>query len=143
MLVPNRLPRGSTATGPLSAGTNSRGRFRSALTFPCSTEVVELTSSILFVPARPIRQNTGTSAGFGLEVRQLTSGEYGCLAFTSLVRLVDVLGDFQPWVGLPEDVLGQEMVRTGVAALYVDSDLPAEAWRWQQTSMEAFEEQSA
>jgi hypothetical protein len=95
------------------------------------------------VPARPIRQEAGSSAGFGLEVRQLTSGEYSCLAFTSLTQLVGVLGEFQPWVGLSQNVLEQEMLRTGVAVLLLDSDLPAEAWRWQQGSVTALQEQPA
>jgi hypothetical protein len=92
--------------------------------------MVEAPGSILFVPACPIGWDIDASAGFGLEVRQLTSGEYGCLAFTSLAQLVEVLGEFQPWVGLPESVVEQELVRTGVTALFIDSDLPPEAWRW-------------
>lgn len=66
----------------------------------------------------------------------MASGEYGCLAFTSLALLVEVLGEFQPWVGLPEGVVEQELVRTGVTALFIDSGLPPEAWRWQQDSIE-------
>ncbi|MGH3773597.1 MAG: SAV_915 family protein [Pseudonocardiaceae bacterium] len=123
--VPDRLPGGSTAIG---LQQQSPG-------FP-HNHTVETPSSILFVPACPLRRDADTSAGFGLEVRRLASGEYGCLAFTSLALLVEVLGEFQPWVGLPEGVVEQELVRTGVTALFIDSGLPPEAWRWQQDSIE-------
>jgi hypothetical protein len=103
--------------------------------------MVETSGFILFVPARPIHWGADALPGFGLEVRRLASGEYCCLAFTSPGQLVEVLGEFQPWVGLPEGVVEQELVRAGVTTLFIDSGLPPGAWRWQQDSMRVFEEQ--
>ena len=105
--------------------------------------MIETPSSILFVPACPIRRDSDASPSFGLEVRQLASGEYGCLAFTSLAQLVEVLGEFQPWVGLPESVVEQELIRTGVTALFIDSNVAPQTWRWQRDSMRALARQSA
>lgn len=84
--------------------------------------------ALLFVPAHP-RERDGQPQ-VGIELRLLRSGGMVCLAFTSVEKLVASLGRWQPWIGLPESELRAELVRMGVAELYVDSGMPADAWRW-------------
>jgi hypothetical protein len=88
---------------------------------------------LLFVPASPVHE-TGL-APYGVEVRQLANGQYGCLAFSTVDRLTDALGGYQPWVGVQAGELVRYLDRAGVASLYVDPALPDEAWRWQPGQM--------
>lgn len=90
---------------------------------------------LLFVPARPVHEPG--SASYGVEVRRLDSGEYACTAFSTVRRLVDTLGMYQPWVGVAADQLVRYLDRLGVRELYVDSGLPDEAWRWQPEQLRA------
>lgn len=95
-----------------------------------STEV----GPVLFVPARPVHE-PGV-APYGVEVRRLTDGGYGCTAFSTVERLTEALGDYQPWVGVPAHELVSYLDRLGVERLYVDTALPDDAWRWQPDQIE-------
>lgn len=86
-------------------------------------------SGLLFVPARPTHEPG--LAPYGVEVRRLNGGGYGCTAFSTVRGLVEALGMYQPWVGVLPDELARYLDALGVERLYVDADLPDEAWRWQ------------
>jgi hypothetical protein len=84
---------------------------------------------LLFVPAQPVHEPD--LAPYGLEVRQLADGRYGCTAYSTVERLVEALGMYQPWVAISARELVGFLDRVGVERLYVDTPLPDEAWRWQ------------
>ncbi len=84
---------------------------------------------LLFVPAQPVHESG--RAPYGIEVRRLADGRYGCTAFSTVDRLVEALGMYQPWVGISAGELVIRLDRVGVDRLYVDSPLPGESWRWQ------------
>jgi hypothetical protein len=90
---------------------------------------------LLFVPACPIHEPG--LAPYGVEVRRLVDGRYGCLAFSTVARLTAALGSHQPWVGVPAGALVHYLERLGVDSLYVDSAVPDEAWRWQPDELTA------
>jgi hypothetical protein len=83
---------------------------------------------ILYVPAHPI--TTGGRKDVGFELRQLESGEKAAIAFTSLPRLVEALGNSQPWLAMPMARLRDLMGSRGVAQVAVDPTVPSGAWRW-------------
>ncbi|MGH3627382.1 MAG: SAV_915 family protein, partial [Sciscionella sp.] len=84
---------------------------------------------LVYVAARPVHDPD--LAPYGVEVRRLQDGAYGWMVFTPLDRLVDVLGMYQPWVGVRAGELAGYLDALGVARLYVDSGMPEDAWRWQ------------
>src|ERR1700761_4625285 len=99
------------------------------------------TDPLLFVPARPIHEPE--LAPYGIEIRKLADGAYACTAFSTVERLVAILGMYQPWVGVSAGALVTYLDRLGVERLYVDAALPEDAWRWQpeQTAELAAEEE--
>jgi hypothetical protein len=88
---------------------------------------------VLFVPACPVHEPD--LAPYGLEVRRLVNGRYECSAFSTLERLTSTLGMYQPWVGIAAGDLVRYLDRLGVDSLYVDPELPDDAWRWQPEQM--------
>jgi hypothetical protein len=90
---------------------------------------VDAAQPLLFVPASPVHEPG--LAPYGVQVRRLVDGQFGCWAFSTVDRLTDVLGMYQPWVGVPAAELVPYLDKLGVARLYVDSELPDDAWRWQ------------
>ncbi|HEX5402297.1 MAG TPA: SAV_915 family protein [Pseudonocardiaceae bacterium] len=89
----------------------------------------ESAGPLLFVPACPVHEPG--LAPYGIEVRRLADGRYECSAFSTLDRLTAAMGSYQPWVGLAAGDLVRYLDRLGVGSLYVDPELPDEAWRWQ------------
>jgi type III secretion system (T3SS) SseB-like protein len=85
-------------------------------------------SDVVYVPAHPI--TAGNRKDVGFETRQLASGEQAALAFTSLPRLVESLGESQPWLAMPMGHLRSLMATNGVGKVALDPTVPAEAWRW-------------
>lgn len=83
---------------------------------------------VVYVPAHPITSRGRKDVGF--EIRELESGEKAAIAFTSLPRLVEALGNSQPWLAMPMTRLLDLMGSQGVAQVAVDPTVPAKAWRW-------------
>jgi hypothetical protein len=83
---------------------------------------------VVYVPAHPI--TTGGRKDVGFELRPLESGEKAAIAFTSLPRLVQALGNSQPWVAMRMGRLRELMGTRGVAQLALDPTVPSGAWRW-------------
>lgn len=96
---------------------------------PGAAAEVGVRPALLFVPARPTHEPG--LAPYGVEVRRLSDGGYCCTAFSTVQGLVDALGMYQPWVGVPAGELARYLDALGVDRLYVDADLPDEVWRWQ------------
>jgi hypothetical protein len=83
---------------------------------------------VVYVPAHPI--TSGGRQDVGFEIRELEGGEKAAVAFTSLPRLVEALGNSQPWLAMPMARLRDLMGSRGVAQVAVDPTVPAKAWRW-------------
>jgi hypothetical protein len=91
---------------------------------------------IVFAPAHPdIRP--GHDADVVFEVRRLTDGGQALPVFTTVKRLVAVLGPEQPWVALPLRNIQRVMGSAGVASVVVDPHAEPGAWRWQVSDIEA------
>jgi hypothetical protein len=80
--------------------------------------------AIVYVPARPYRRDVA------FEVRHLPDGRKLGIAFTSLDMLVEVLGQYQPWVALRVTDLRASLGEQGVTAIMFDPPVPEEGWRW-------------
>jgi hypothetical protein len=85
-------------------------------------------ASVVFVPARPLTANGRKDVAF--EIRQLESGEQAAIAFTSMARLVNALGNAQPWLAMPLGRLRELVGSRGIVQVAVDPVVPAKAWRW-------------
>jgi len=95
-------------------------------------------NEIVIVPARPdIRP--GHDGDVIFEVRQLSDGGQALPAFTTVERLVSVLGREQPWVALPLRNIQAIMGGVGVARVVLDPAAGPGTWRWQASDLEALE----
>lgn len=94
------------------------------------TERSAADAEVVYVPAHPI--TAGARKDVAFETRQLESGGQAAIAFTSLSRLVDTLGNSQPWVAMPMGRLRELMGSNGIGQVAVDPVVPTDAWRWQQ-----------
>jgi hypothetical protein len=83
---------------------------------------------VVYVPAHPI--TSGGRKDVGFEIRELETGEKAAIAFTSLPRLVEALGNSQPWLAMSMVRLLDVMGSRGVARVAVDPTVPPKAWRW-------------
>jgi hypothetical protein len=93
---------------------------------------------IVVVPARQdIRP--GHEADVIFEVRQLADGGRALPAFTTVGRLVSVLGREQPWVALPLQNIQAIMGSAGVDRVVLDPRADPGAWRWRASDLEALE----
>jgi hypothetical protein len=57
--------------------------------------------------------------------------------FTTVERLVSVLGPRQPWIALPLRDVEQIMAGADVHRVALDPDAEPGAWRWQASGIEA------
>lgn len=93
---------------------------------------------IVVAPARPdIRP--GHEGDVIFEVRQLSDGGRGLPVFTTVTRLVGVLGPEQPWVAIPLRNVQAIMGGAGVDRVVLDPAADPSAWRWQASDLEALE----
>jgi hypothetical protein len=91
---------------------------------------------VLFIPARPwpldgVRQ-------VAIETRQVASGEYVALAFTTPGKLASQLGESQPWVAMRAGDVEAELGAHGISRVLVDPGLPQDQgfWRWDRARLE-------
>lgn len=89
---------------------------------------------LVYVPARP--WPVEGQRQIALETRQTASGKHVGLVFSSVERLVEALGDCQPWVLMPVRTLRSGLGRYGVAEYLVDPQVPRECWRWESWQIE-------
>lgn len=83
----------------------------------------------VYVPARPVRD--GGEREPAIEIKRLAgTGERVGLAFSSVEALVEALGPFQPWVGLPMYSYVVWLRMQGVYRIQVDPAQPAAAREW-------------
>lgn len=76
---------------------------------------------VVYVPARRIREgDTETS----LELRKLADGTLVLLAYSSLDRLIDNCGEYQPWALIGAPQLEQLKPVAGFETVVLDAELP-------------------
>jgi hypothetical protein len=91
---------------------------------------------IVIAPARPdIRP--GHEGDVIFEVRQLSGGGRALPVFTTVRRLVAVLGPQQPWVAIPLRNVQSIVGGAGVDRVVLDPEADPSAWRWQANDLEA------
>ena len=91
-------------------------------------------AEIVYVPAHPVDAGRGKDVAF--ETRRTDGGAQVAVAFSSVARLVESLGDAQPWLAMPLGRLRQVMGSSGVAEVAIDPAVPAGAWRWMPDALE-------
>lgn len=69
-----------------------------------------------------------------LELRRLCDGQTALLAYTSLDRLIEACGEFQPWVLLPAAMIEEQRQCIGYDVIVVDAVLPDGIRRGPETS---------
>ena len=101
-------------------------------------ETGERLPAVVVAPARPdIRP--GHEGDMIFEVRQLSDGGRALPVFTTVSRLVAVLGPEQPWVAIPLRNVQAIMGGAGVDRVVVDPPADPSAWRWRASDLEALE----
>lgn len=121
-------------TAPVIWGTaESAGRSQGEASASIS-DVADATNGLTYVPAHPGQHGQQRTVRF--ELRATGGGERVCAAFSSRGRLVAALGAAQPWLALPVDTLRLIMAAAGIATIYLDPDVPAEAPRWGSADLE-------
>ena len=82
---------------------------------------------VVLVPAHPVVSGEAVDVGF--ETRLLSSGQPALMAFTTLDKLVQALGDQQPWIAVPAArIVGA--ARTAGFPLVLDPIVDPGAPRW-------------
>ncbi|HKB29330.1 MAG TPA: SAV_915 family protein [Streptosporangiaceae bacterium] len=90
---------------------------------------------IVFAPAHPQVRDGRKDVVF--EIRELADGRRMLPVFTTTERLVTALGPEQPWAALPLRAAQALMSAAGVEQIVLDPAAEADAWRWQESDLEA------
>jgi hypothetical protein len=93
-------------------------------------------TDLVFVAAHPRVKDGRKDVVF--EARTLESGKAAGIAFTSIQRLVDALGQAQPWVAMPLGRFRELMGAAGVEDVALDPKVPQDAMRWQHQDVDEF-----
>ncbi|MFI7404413.1 SAV_915 family protein [Streptomyces sp. NPDC049541] len=76
-------------------------------------------NKLVIAPARPVMRDGEQEILF--EAKPDMSGQMVGIAFTSIERLVEVMGDSQPWVCLPISSLKEFHEQSGIHRIVVDA----------------------
>jgi hypothetical protein len=90
--------------------------------------------AIVYVPAHAEVSEGAKKPAF--EVRRRADGTQELPVFSSLERLVQALGRYQPWVALPLRELQRAAAAAGVDRLALDPAHPAGTWRWSRDDLD-------
>ena len=89
--------------------------------------------AVLYVPAYPQVE----SKELAIETRFTPSGERLALGFTTVTRLTEELGHFQPWVAMKLDRL-QGIARDAGVRIALDPSVPPDAPRWTEADLRRY-----
>lgn len=78
---------------------------------------------MVYVPTQRVRPG---DAEANVELRHLQDGQLALLAYSTLDRLVDCCGEFQPWALLPSVHVEELRQTTGFDVIVIDTPIPAE-----------------
>ena len=87
---------------------------------------------MVFIAARPLEAD-GPPVGY--EVRQLDDG-LGAMAYTSMAKLVECCGEFQPGAQLTLGTLKQDLASQAIRRDLLDTAVWAD-WRWTESGVPA------
>jgi SseB protein N-terminal domain len=90
---------------------------------------------VVIAPAHP-DVRAGHRGDVIFEVRRASDGELALPVFSTVSRLVEVLGHEQPWVALPLRNVQQIMGAAGVGRVVLDPAAEPGTWRWQEEDIE-------
>jgi hypothetical protein len=90
--------------------------------------------AVVFVPAHASVSEGAKKPAF--EVRQCADGTQELPVFSSLERLVQALGRYQPWVALPLQELQRAASGAGVDRLALDPAGSPGMWRWSREDLD-------
>jgi len=88
---------------------------------------------LVFAPARPRAE--GGRQDVVYEMRRQPDGTLVLPVFSSLVGLVEGLGQYQPWACVPLDQVTAALGGGRVAQVLVDPQIDPQAWRWAEASL--------
>jgi SseB protein N-terminal domain len=95
---------------------------------------------LVIAPARP--RPTAGGADILFEMRQQPDGRFVLPVFSSVRRLVEQLGRYQPWACLPLDEVLAKTSRSPAVRVVLDPVIDPGAWRWQQSGLEELAERA-
>lgn len=98
----------------------------------------DLSDTAVFVPAHPGVDEGETTIRF--ELRQASENEMVTPAFTSVEKLVEQLGEAQPWVSVTVERLRALTQVMGVEKIYLDPEVDPGTGRWTDEDLEDFRE---
>lgn len=98
----------------------------------------DLSDTAVFVPAHPGVDEGETTIRF--ELRQASEDEKVAPAFTSVEKLVEQLGEAQPWVSVTVERLRALTQAMGVEKIYLDPEVDPGTGRWTDEDLEDFRE---
>jgi SseB protein N-terminal domain len=90
--------------------------------------------AVVFVPAHASVSEGAKKPAF--EVRRCADGTQELPVFSSLERLVQALGRYQPWVALPLQELQRAASGAGVDRLALDPAGSPGMWRWSREDLD-------
>lgn len=87
------------------------------------TDAGTVVPPVVYVPTQRVRPGDTETT---LELRRLQDGQLALMAYTSLDRLVDACGEFQPWALVPAPQVEQIRAAAGFDVVALDVAIPAE-----------------
>ena len=108
-----------------------------ALAFPSSPAVPERAPEMVAAPAHPGAPGGGE---FFLEARQLPGNRRVLPVFSTVGKLVEALGEAQPWATLPLERVRQLAAQAGIDVVALDPVMSAGTWKWDPQDLAKFEQ---
>ncbi len=93
---------------------------------------------IVVVPAYPAVAGERRDVRF--ELRRAESGDVVGIAFTTMEKLVEQLGRFQPWIVMRSDRLCQLLAAVPVTTIVLDPHVTGSAPQWSSGAVDALME---
>lgn len=99
-------------------------------------ETIDASDQVVFVPAHPGTDGRESTVRF--ELRKMSDGRPAMLAFTSAERLVEGLGEVQPWLSMNMDRLRTLTAVIGIDTICVDPQVKPGTGRWTEDDLKSF-----
>jgi len=93
---------------------------------------------VVVVPAHPAV--TGERKDVRFELRRAESGHAVGIAFTTVEKLIERFGRFQPWIVMRSDRFRQLLAAVPVTAIVLDPHLTVSAPQWSSEAVDALME---
>jgi type III secretion system (T3SS) SseB-like protein len=93
---------------------------------------------LVFAPARP--RAGGGHRDVVFEMREQPDGRRVLPVFSSVTRLVEALGHYQPWACVPLWRIRATFTNSQMAQVLLDPPVDPLAWRWAEGSLVRFAE---